>query len=768
MQGLKQLFILSLLTSGSILYQNNANACHALPLTSFTIDTTSDPNGIIVYGSSDPLTFGCSGYWMDIEVRCENETFDGAQFNPGLYIPLNSHPYYQSPSQLIKNSGTDPQNYPPTFIPYSALCPGITYKIRARENHNGDVSPWTGALTFTAPGAVIPGVVVITATPSTVCPGNPVELEAFITGGCGLAQNIEWFSAPDLNGAPQLPWVSTGLTTNPATVFPTENTWYTIVVEDICNDTSYTDMVLVSMLPLPVPGLLQISDELICEGQEIFLNVSNYFGDIHWEESQDGGNTWNMIPGLLAPLHSDIPTAPVTCYRVGSTACNTTVFSNIVCADFGGFPGAQFSFTNSCAGQDVVFTPDVAATSVNVSSYAWNFGDGNTSAQAIPTHSFENYGNYTVELIVITDLGCADTLELSIDIYPNPVIDFSGTSVCLNDPSVFTNTSNVDVFDNDVITDYTWDFGDGNTSTQNEPTHTYTNSDEYTVSLTATTNNGCSSTGEITVTVWDLPVPDMDFADNCVDYEVLFQDVTQPVSGNPGDQITDWEWQFGDGNSSSEQNPAHFYTSSGNLVVTLTVTNSNGCSNSVSENITIVPAPVADFSHNPLGGMIPVEITFTNNSSGGNTYDWDFANGQTSSSTTADNAVITYTIPGVYLVSHTVDNGYCIAMDTATIVIEDYPDPEFILPNIFSPNGDGSNDFMTLSPTNTSRFEVVIYNRWNNIVGRINSDENPDGWDGNDHKSGSPVSEGVYFYTYEIEALNGTILTGHQFVHLVR
>ena len=120
---------------------HDVKACHAMLIINPAFDYITDANGnnigIEINGISNNSSFGCTGtYWMDIEVRCDGDPFDGGPFNPGFYGPLTDYPYLQSAIQ-IKNS-QPPTNtpYDPTTLMFTDLCPGQTYVFRVRENHN--------------------------------------------------------------------------------------------------------------------------------------------------------------------------------------------------------------------------------------------------------------------------------------------------------------------------------------------------------------------------------------------------------------------------------------------------------------------------------------------------------------------------------------------------------------------------------------------------------------------------------------------------------
>lgn len=204
-------------------------------------------------------------------------------------------------------------------------------------------------------------------------------------------------------------------------------------------------------------------------------------------------------------------------------------------------------------------------------------------------------------------------------------------------------------------TSWLWDLGNGSTSTIQNPTSTYINPGSYTVTLTATNASG-SSTTNITITVINGPVANFTSTDTagCTPHTVTFTDQSTTSSGT----ITQWEWNFGDGNTSTQQNPVHTYTMAGTFNVFLKVTNNSGCTNTIfkQQYIRAGAGAAADFISNvPNYCQVPVTVTFSNNSQAepGATYLWEFGDGTTS---TDINPAHTYTAFGNYTVKLTVQN----------------------------------------------------------------------------------------------------------------
>jgi PKD repeat protein len=208
----------------------------------------------------------------------------------------------------------------------------------------------------------------------------------------------------------------------------------------------------------------------------------------------------------------------------------------------------------------------VTDLSINATSWAWSFGDGGTSDEQSPVHTYTVTGNYTVSLRASSDFRMDTETKVGYVSVTGPVTaSFAGTPrAVLNGTTVqFTDTSTGNPFTR------AWDFGDGTTSSEQNPAHLYHRAGIYNVSLTAANPLDTDSRQENGyVTVYD-PVG-ASFASpqhfGPAPLTVRFNDTS---SGDP----TSWSWTFGDGSTSTEQNPVHIYHNPGTYDVTLTASN---------------------------------------------------------------------------------------------------------------------------------------------------------------------------------------------------
>lgn len=353
-------------------------------------------------------------------------------------------------------------------------------------------------------------------------------------------------------------------------------------------------------------------------------------------------------------------------------------------------PVANFDATNACLGEPVVFT-DLSQTNGggNIVNWAWDFGDptsgvNNNSTLKNPTHIYAQPGTYTVSLIVTTANSCADTATMDIVIAPAPDVDFVFTNGCSNDTVQFTSTG----FVNQATTlAWFWQFGDGTTSTEADPQHIYTTHGIFYVSLTITDNMGCTATVEHPVSV--VPGPQAMFGFStpaCSGSDVQFTD----LSVNNGSVITQWLWDFGDGQSQlvtapGNPNVTHTYANAGAYSVKLTVTNLQGCDASASMTIMIVPGPVAEFTFD--GGCQGSQVQFTDQSAtnGGTAlvqWLWNFGDPASGIANTSNlqHPVHIFNAPGTYTVTlETTSASGCVSVVNHDVVITPPPAVAFII-----------------------------------------------------------------------------------------
>ena len=376
--------------------------------------------------------------------------------------------------------------------------------------------------------------------------------------------------------------------------------------------------------------------------------------------------------------HTEPSVTANTCYRAEITGCGVggTLYSNVVCVTIDPAPTPNFSYPATCSSDPVVFTDLTNGNGIPFNQWAWDFGDGSPiDNNQNPTHTFNGPGPFNVTLTVTNQTGCVGTVVLPVNLDPAPTPNFSHVVACPGAATTFTDLSVVGGAG--TINSWEWDFGDGSPVDNNtNPSHTYANSGIYNVQLIVGTTIGCSDTIVIPVTVPDIPVAQFNMNNVCDGVAGTFLDAS--VVGG-GDVINQWDWDFGDGSPiDNNQNPSHLYNPSGAYNVTLTVTSSSGCTDDTTQQITIFPNPIADFSPTSVCAGNATQFNDLSNGNGGtiNQWEWDFGDG--SPVNNSGSPTHTYAIPQVYnatLIVSTV-NG-CADTVTLPVTVNAQPTADF-------------------------------------------------------------------------------------------
>lgn len=396
-------------------------------------------------------------------------------------------------------------------------------------------------------------------------------------------------------------------------------------------------------------------------------------------------------------------------------------------------------------------------------TYSWAPAAGLSNANiANPVATPTTTTTYTVTASEPGSCGAQQTSQVTITVNPLPTATITNSvAVCQGDPS-----PNVTLSGASGTAPYTINYNlngtpqtpvttTGNDFVLPAPTNipgTYT----YTlVDITESSSIACSQNqnGTITVTVNGLPNVN---AGN--DQQICEPNPTSPslVTLNGSGAIS-YSWSGGvvDGTAFIPPTGVNTYTVSG--------TDANGCINTDQVVVTAYPLPVANGSASPIYGNIPLEVTFGNSSILANSYAWDFADGNTLNTNTLSSATNTFINPGIYNVLLVASNGICY--DTWTIQIEVIPPMIVTPPNVFTPNGDNSNDLYFVDVQYGEYFEAIILNRWGHQINTLNTINQ--GWDGKTD-DGKEVEDGVYFIKYKATDFNDKSIEGHTYFHLIR
>jgi gliding motility-associated-like protein len=539
-------------------------------------------------------------------------------------------------------------------------------------------------------------------------------------GGGGLI----WFSTPATPAGVVVNTLggNSGLVLNPAS--PCFNTGYNA-------QNGGTGIVKYNFVPTPmvVPPTINIgNDTTLCATASLTLDPGAGYTSYLWDDGSTNQTRFVNTPG--------------TFYVTVTTPDNCTASDTIV---IGVDTSLIASFTVDLhlgCENDTIF---ITNNSQGATQYNWLFGDGGYSSFQNPVpYIYFNQGIFTIRLIA-SNPPCADTTYLTIDCNhplssafditnntppPNVVLD----SICLGY-----------VFSTSLITPpviqptwvHAWDWGDGSPITGNNPNqHLYTVPGTYTLWHSVTDTLGCIDSTSKLLYVDAVPNVNFTVTDSviCVGEKVTFFD---SLSAN----IIKFSWDFKDGNIVVDlHNPTHTWDNPGGYDVTLNAISTFCPEKTLSKLITVNSFPQLSLGKDTMmcpGVTGSIFLADINNPTA--TYQW--STGETGSG-------ITVTQPGYYWVK--ASNGECSSVDSIWVKRDCYLN----VPNAFTPDGDGLNDYFLpreLLSSGVKTFTMNIYNRWGENIFTTSSIDGR-GWDGK--YNGVPQPMGTYVYVMDVEFIN--------------
>jgi len=442
-------------------------------------------------------------------------------------------------------------------------------------------------------------------------------------------------------------------------------------------------------------------------------------------------NSFSLCAGQSATVQANVNT-PVTCTWSSGVNTNTvslnaagvyTVDVSNVCGvatatvdvTISALPNIAASATQTllCSGQT-----SLLSLTGSVGTILWS--NGATTA----TTSVTNAGVYTGT--VATACGTAvSSVTIATQVTPTIAISASAPTICSGQTSTLTASSNV--------SNYSWSNGSfNNTTVVNTPGI-----------VTVSVSNNCGvATESINITSATLPVLTITPSSTLI---CPNETATLTVAGGSAP----YTWS----NSSN----------TGNIVITnagtVTVSSTNACGTSTAISVVNETTINANFIANPTSGTVPLVVSFTNNSSGANSFSWNFGNGN--SATTQNVNSQTYSAVGVYTVDLTAINGLCT--DNYSLIISVFnEEATLVVPNVFTPNGDNSNDVFRVTGKNIIEFNCTIFNRWG--LQLYYWDDIRNGWDGT--TDNTLVPDGTYFYIINAKDLDNKEIKRQGFLQL--
>ncbi|MEQ1733093.1 MAG: PKD domain-containing protein [Bacteroidia bacterium] len=429
-------------------------------------------------------------------------------------------------------------------------------------------------------------------------------------------------------------------------------------------------------------------------------------------------------------------------------------------------PVASFTMNEACIQQPTTFTPTAIVTNStgsisSISNWYWDYTsnvsietNNTTNANVLYTYPSADTNKFAT-LVVKTNYGCTDSIAKKVIVHANPDVSFYVDAVCEGTPSEFENLTTI--VQNNTFTNQ-WIFTPTNGSTAHDPSFTYTAPNDYQVKLIVTSNFGCKDSLTQTATVNPNPVVDFDITPKVVcqpDY-ITYTEMASIGTVPAGSVNTDFKWNIGNEPEVQGTQGKILLRDTGNYNVTLTVYTNKNCFafKTVPNNVRVNIKPTALFSVSPTETtMLNPIITISDSSINGAIYNW--STGDTSFSTfgKVTSFLHTYRDTGVYTIIQLVKtlNGCTDTMKTTVIIKANWT---IFIPNSFTPDNDGINEYFNARGTGLTVYKLRIFDRWGQVVGLVENITSK-GWDGTDIRNNAKVKADVYTWSLEFSDING-------------
>jgi gliding motility-associated-like protein len=514
---------------------------------------------------------------------------------------------------------------------------------------------------------------------------------------------------------------------------------YTVTVTDAigCTATADTTITEPAAIVAAISGSTQVTCNGACNGTATATAIGGTGAYTY---------TWNTTPAQTTATATGLCAGTYTCTIKDANNCTNTTSVTIT----------QPSIVELAPIANVIIcnggTTTLTATALGGNgpyNYTWSPATG-LSATNIP-NPIATPASTTTYTVNATDVnGCA-AIPVTVTVTVNPplsVIASGAASICPGANTIITATASNG--DGGPYT-YSWSPATGlNNPASGSPTASPTVTTTYTV----TAVDGCSPPATSTVTVTVLTIPSVNFSadvlSGCAPLCVNFTDASSVNSGT----INTWNWNFGGTEGGSNlQNPTHCFINPGQYSISLTVTSNSGCTNdtTITAMINVFPVPVAEFTAPLSTSILTPTVQFTNTSVGATSYIWNFGdslNTNSSNTSTLSNPSHLYGEIGTYCVTLNVSNAAGCVSDYQLCVVID-PEFTFYIPNAFSPNGDGINDEFYGKGEYIKEFEMLIYDRWGNMI--FYTDSINKHWDGKANQGSEIAQQDVYIYVVNLK-----------------
>lgn len=356
-------------------------------------------------------------------------------------------------------------------------------------------------------------------------------------------------------------------------------------------------------------------------------------GNIVYKWEFGNGISNNALPNPLVMLKEGMYKIKLS--ATNDIGCKDSVSKDIVVIG----PKAEYEFMSDSIGcQPLVMT--FKNKSTGASNYIWRYRDSsgnvlNTGSLADINFTYPQFGKYypylTAQGTYVKNgatITCSSVFpdsmpipfrEITVLEIPKP--DFQHVTNCFTKTTQFTNKTYIGT---STLSSVKWDFGDGNSSTDNDPIHQYNDTGRFNVTLIAFSANGCSDTLQRMIVISPTPIPDFIFTNECAGVAIKFKDTTKAFN----DVVVKWKWSFGDSTFGSADIISKSYKTGGTYNVKLVVTNMAGCSDSISKMLTVHYKPTVNYTVAHTCSRQDLVISNLSSVPDTNlTYQWSFADG---------------------------------------------------------------------------------------------------------------------------------------------
>ncbi|MCB9054267.1 MAG: PKD domain-containing protein [Chitinophagales bacterium] len=574
------------------------------------------------------------------------------------------------------------------------------------------------------------------ASDTLTCPGGTIN---FTNTSVATGFTSQWYFGDG----------GTSTLSSPSHLYPTNGIYDVklVIVDNVNCPDSITKTAYIHV-ENPIAGFT-VNDSLSsCLPFEVqFTNTSLYYSTSSWDFGPGEGNSTVRNP---VHYYASPGTYQVKLVVTNPGGCMDSTFKTITVTDT---VGSRLNYLpiNGCNPLTVNFN---SFTPGQMASYFWDFGDGTTINSTTPdvTHTYTSFGNYYPSVIMEDPTGCIIPL-VGID----TVIVHGADANFGADTTFFCDFGTVNFSDsttlNDPIAQYSWTFGDGVTSTLQNPTHQYTSPGLYTVQLIVQTQLGCRDTLVKPTYIKVVQRPLIDIAGDsiiCINNSIQHSGIFI----QPDTSVVTWLWNFPNGAISTQQNPpVQIYNTAGTFQINAIATNSSGCMDTTMQTIVVNPQPTVDMPGQiTIQNGFPVVIPATYSA---NTSNWIWSPSNWLSCADCPNPEAEPHFNTNYQVYFTDDNGCSNLGEIEIMVI--CKNGNLFVPNTFSPNNDGNNDVFYPRGRGLERVKFMrIFNRWGEVVFEKRDfpvNEAASGWDGS-FKGQKPKAD-VYVYQIEVFCDNG-------------